>query len=126
VTNDTAAVLVTAMGQLTAAVDALRADLAAARPMRTDDAAAVALLREIVHVLGDHVFCTVDLLQRVPSPDDERLRAAIVAACGSLSPRRIGKLLRRYEGRDVERMRVVRTGRVEREGAVWQIVCLRV
>jgi hypothetical protein len=125
VTNDTA--LVAAMGQLTAAIDALRADLAAARPTRADDSAAVALLREIVHALGDHVFCCVDLLQRVPSPDDERLRAAIVAACGSLSPRRIGKLLRRHEGRDMSGLRIVRTGRMEREGVVWMVkACLRV
>ena len=87
-----------------------------------DDNVVIALLREIVLALGDHTFCTVDLLLRVPSPADERLRASIVSACGSLSPRRIGQLLRKHEGRDLAGMRICRTDRVEREGTVWQVL----
>lgn len=89
---------------------------------RAADAEVTELLRAIVVSVGDHCFCCTDLLRRVPSPVDERLRGAISAACGALSARRIGKLLRRVEGKDIAGLRVVRTGRVERDGAVWMIV----
>jgi len=87
-----------------------------------DDAAVGALLQEIFVAVSDRAFTASDLLARIPSPDDERLRAAIIACCGSLSPRKIGKLLRRFEGRDVAGLRVVRTGQVAREGLIWMVV----
>lgn len=103
--------------------DELRQIRVALQPRsRPNDAAVSALLHEIVVAVADHAFTASDLLQRIPTPDDERLRSAIVAACGSLSPRKIGHLLRRYEGRDLAGLRVVRTEKVAREGTIWQIV----
>ena len=106
-------------------VDAISNQRATDSPVDSDTAAPV-LLRAIADIVGDHGFTAADLLLRVPPPADAPLRRAIVRAVRAESPRRIGKLLKRYEGADVAGLRVVRVG-VERDGIVWQVVaCLRV
>jgi hypothetical protein len=98
----------------------LRADLARGSPA-ADHAAFADLLRAIVAMLGDRMFCATDLFTRIPAPADAALRGAIIRACGAASPRRLGKRLKLYEGIDVEGLAVIRLG-AERDGTVWQVV----
>ncbi|MEJ7669576.1 MAG: hypothetical protein WKH97_12740 [Casimicrobiaceae bacterium] len=52
---------------------------------------------------------------------DQRLHDAIIAACGGLNGRRLGKMLARLEGRELDGLRVVRVG-VGRDGIAWRVV----
>jgi hypothetical protein len=109
---------------------ALRAELAAARSQRVPGipAADQALVRAIFAVLPMKAFAAWEIadyardrnLKRAPE-----LEAAVLAAVGSLSSRRIGKRLKRLEGADVDGLRVVRDGQ-DREGAIWSVRELRV
>jgi hypothetical protein len=123
------------LAAILAELRALRADLAALAvdrlpgagmpETRADDAPVANLLRTIAANIGDSLFCTTDLWTRLPSPASEAVHAAVVRAVGAASPRRLGKLLRRIEGRDIAGLCVRRVDLI-REGVVWQIACLRV
>jgi hypothetical protein len=56
---------------------------------------------------------------------DQRLHDAIVSAVRAINGRRVGKLLRRIEGADIDGLRVVRVG-MDREGISWRVASLRV
>lgn len=106
------------LGELRAVHAAIAGGRAAGRP----DAADAELLRAIAMSVGDHVFCAADLFDRVrPGPGSDPLQAAIVAATGDLSARKLGKLLRRIEGRNLDGFEVIRTGLAAREGLIWQV-----
>jgi hypothetical protein len=51
---------------------------------------------------------------------NERLGAAIVAVCGEVSPRKLGKVFARWEGKDVASLRVDCIGSAEC-GILWRV-----
>jgi len=90
------------------------------------DAADAELLRAIVATeRRDSDFTAAEAVEHalLPEPEFEPLRAAIIAAVGSLDARRLGKCLRRIEnaGRSISGLAVHRL-RADRNGAVWKIV----
>jgi hypothetical protein len=96
----------------------VRALLGARRP--PPDAAGEALLRAIHDHVRERPFTCFDLVDHVEVANAEKLGAAIMAACGALSPRRVGRLLRSIEGEPLEGLRVVRVG-ISRAGILWQL-----
>lgn len=81
----------------------------------------VALLRAIRERVGDRVFTAVELAEHAEVVGD--LRAEILAAVGSLSPRKIGRALAAIEGEEAGGFRVVRVGQ-DRLGIIWSLrVC---
>lgn len=93
-------------------IRALRADLAGRR--RPEPANILATMHVAV---GATAFTSVELLNHAQATGGD-LRQAL----DGMSPRAIGKLLRKLEGRDVGGLRLERAG-VERGGIVW---CLQV
>lgn len=83
------------------------------------------MLRAIRANCGEYVFTCADLVEHATLPAAEDLRAAIVTAVGSLSPRRIGKALAALEGRDIGGLSVHRLGS-GRDGVEWRVASLRV
>lgn len=78
------------------------------------------LLRAIVEHVEGRGFTCFELVDHVEVAQAEALGAAIEAAVGSLSPRKLGKLLASIEGECVEGLRVRRSGDA-REGVRWQV-----
>ena len=72
------------------------------------------LLPSISRSIGDAVFTSVDL--QAHAATDDHLRDAL----GGISPRRLGKLLARCAGLDLDCVCVQRVGSV-REGALWRV-----
>jgi hypothetical protein len=112
-----------------AEVRGLRADLAASvprprKPIAAYDRNDAELLRAIASTSEGRKFSVSELLERVELVEDRaadrRLRQAIVAALGTVDGRRLGQLLRRVEGADIEQLRVVRVGE-NRDGIAWRI-----
>lgn len=75
---------------------------------------AEALVLAISAHAGDLLFCARELVEH------SRLRAAIVAAVGELNSRRLGRLLRRLEGREIAGVRIERVGE-DRDGVAWRV-----
>src|SRR5687767_1868117 len=112
------------LAAILAELKGLRADLAISRTPLTDRQKLANLLHVIAETVGDNLFTCSDLLLRIPAPNDAAMRAAILQAVGVESPRRIGKLLKRYEGLEAGGFRIIRVGQ-ERDGVLWQVVaCL--
>jgi hypothetical protein len=82
------------------------------------------LLYTIHEGLGDHNFCAVDFLNRVPahipSPHPERIRAAVIVACGSASPKLLGNVFEKYQDADIDGL-VLRQVGEDSDGRVWKI-----
>ena len=95
---------------------------AAAHPAggRNEDAALGGLLRAIAATAGRVAFSSAELVEHAALPPAATLRAAIVAAVGTVNPRRLGKVLRAIEGREIGGLQVVREG-TDREGVVWRV-----
>ncbi|MBA3776979.1 MAG: hypothetical protein H0X11_11155 [Betaproteobacteria bacterium] len=118
-----------AVALLTQIRDELRAihtTLAARRPAASvDDDSAADLLRAIAATTRGLTFTVSELLEHAEivadRAADQRLHDAIVAACGAVNGRRLGKLLGRLEGRELDGLRVVRVG-VGRDGIAWRVV----
>jgi hypothetical protein len=88
-----------------------------------DTATAAALLRAIREHVQERSFTSFDLCDFVECADAVELGAAITAATGELSPRRVGKLLASIEGEPIEGLRVTRAG-TGRQGVLWTVqVC---
>lgn len=108
---------------------ALRADLAAVRSQhgRAVSAADQALVRAIYAVLPMKSFSAWELgdyANDLTLKGAAELRAAVLAAVGSVSNQRIGKRLKRLEGVDVDGLSVIRHA-VTRDGATWLVRELR-
>lgn len=124
------AVLFESLDDIRDDIRALRADVARllsdSGTLGDDKAALVSALDAATQGLK---FCVSELLLHAEVVADRsadlRLRAAIVAACGSINGRRLGKLLSRIEGKDVDGLKVVRVG-TSRDGIIWQVAGLRV
>lgn len=99
----------------------LRADLAGhGRRPQTD---AANLLRLIATFAGDRAFSARELVDHAKLPTSSDLLAAIVAAVGTVNPRKLGKCLRRLEGLDLDGLRLEVVG-VDRSGLIWLLrVC---
>ncbi|MBA3505913.1 MAG: hypothetical protein H0T80_09075 [Betaproteobacteria bacterium] len=118
-----------AVALLTQIRDELRAihtTLAARRPAASvNDDSAADLLRAIAATTRGLTFTVSELLEHAEivadRAADQRLHDAIVAACGAVNGRRLGKLLGRLEGRELDGLRVVRVG-VGRDGIAWRVV----
>jgi hypothetical protein len=97
-------------------VRGLRADLAPRRsPTRADHGKH---LRAISAVVGARVFSVAELIEHGMIVEGEAVRAAIVALVGELNGRKLGKLLRDIEGREIAGLRVERVGEDSR-GIIW-------
>jgi hypothetical protein len=90
------------------------------RPAPRREAPVGPLLRAIVEHVEERTFTCFELTDHVEVAQAEALGAAIVAAVGSLSPRRLGKLLASVDGEWIDGLRVRRVGDA-REGARWQV-----
>jgi hypothetical protein len=77
------------------------------------------LVRLIVHNVRNHRFSSRELVEHATAHSIE-MRAVIIAAVGSLSSRRLGRLLRRLEGREFEGYQIVAVG-ADRDGIVWGV-----
>ena len=109
---------------------AIHATLAAARPAASvNDDSAADLLRAIAATTQGLKFTVSELLEHAEvvadRAADQRLHDAIITACGTVNGRRLGKLLGRLEGRELEGLRIVRVG-MGREGIAWRVAGLRV
>ena len=100
---------------------ALRAEVARAHDRRRSPAklADAALSAPLLHAIRDgerrvRRFSVAELLLHAAVvanlAADQRLHDAIVGAVGSLNGRRLGKLLGRLEGRELDGLRIVRVG----------------
>ena len=99
---------------------ALRAALERERP-RHQAPDAAGLLRAIDAEIGARVFCCAELLEHAALPSASALRGAIVASIGpAMKPQRLGKFLRRIEGRDLDGLMVCWVG-ADRDGATWMV-----
>lgn len=112
---DTQAVQVQILDELRA----IRALLERRQPTEPDEAAAQ-LLGAIWVAVADRAFSSRELLKHAAMPQATLLRDAIVAAVGALNAKRLGKLLKRVEGRTLGDRSVIRVGE-DREGAIWQV-----
>jgi hypothetical protein len=83
---------------------------------------------ELLHAIsassGGRVFRVADLLLRAEvvadRAEDRRLRDAILGALGEVNGKRLGQLLRRVEGADIDSLCVARVGRA-RDGISWRV-----
>jgi hypothetical protein len=73
----------------------------------------------IARAVGGREFTSADLLKHAETHEAELL-AAILAACPEANPRRLGKLLRRLAGQDLEGFRVVCLA-TEAAGLIWRV-----
>jgi hypothetical protein len=96
----------------------LRSDLAGRRPQV--DQLTSALVRCITDAAGTRPFSAWELVEHSRLPLRAGLRAAMAAAGAAENCRRVGKLLKRVEGLEVDGRCVVRVG-ADREGAIWQV-----
>jgi hypothetical protein len=79
------------------------------------------LLQEIVGYCGNLVFSSGALIFH--APDLPTLEDAIIGVCGIMNARRLGHALKRWEGVELEGMRITRDG-LDAAGVVWRIVSL--
>jgi len=98
----------------------LRADLARRGADPQADAATADLLRLITDAAGTSRFSAWELVEHSRLPIRAGLRGAMAAAGAAENCRRVGKLLKRIEGVEVDGRCVVRVG-ADREGAIWQV-----
>lgn len=94
-----------------------------------DNAALSTLLQAIAAASGGLKFTVAELLLHAEvvadRAADQHLHDAIVGAAGAINGRRLGKLLGRLEGTELDGLRVVRVG-ADREGITWRVAGLRV
>ena len=96
-------------------------DLAARHgPRMPFSAADVALVAAIHEAVGPRPFCSWQLIDHAELQVSAALAEAIVDAIGALNARKLGKLLRRIEGQDVQGLRAERVA-ASREGLVWRV-----
>jgi hypothetical protein len=104
-----------------AQVDEIRA---ARRPrQRPLEPGAEALVQAIAEHVGKLLFAARDLVNHAQLRAGSGLCEAILAVCGALSGRRLGKFLRRVEGREIGGQKIVRVG-ADRDGATWRVLRL--
>jgi hypothetical protein len=114
------------LSELIAEIRGLRADLAASAPRAREpiaayDADVVELLRAISSASEGRKFTVSGLLETISDrAEDRRLRDSIVAALGTVDGRRLGQLLRRVEGADIDSLSVARVGE-GRDGIAWRV-----
>ena len=108
-------------------VRGIHATLADARPAVSahDDSVFADLLCAVAATTQGLKFTVSELLLHAEvvadRAADQRLHDAIITACGTVNGRRLGKLLGRLEGRELDGLRVVRVG-VGRDGIAWRVV----
>jgi hypothetical protein len=101
----------------------LRTDLATSAPRALTPIAAydAELLRAISATSEGRKFTVSELLETISDrAEDRRLRDAIVSALGTVDGRRLGQLLRRVEGVNIDSLCVARVGE-GRDGIAWRI-----
>jgi hypothetical protein len=79
------------------------------------------MLRCISEFVGDRAFSVRELIDHAGLPVAADLQAAIAASLGgTLNGKRLGRLFRQIEGRDVEGLRIVAIGS-DRDGVIWAL-----
>ena len=78
------------------------------------------LLRAIHARVADRVFVAPELIEYAEISDAEELRSAILAAVGSLNPRKLGKRFAEIEAEEAAGYRLRRVG-MDRAGTLWQV-----
>ena len=79
-----------------------------------------ALWYELAEHAGNAEFTGTDAVRDALTPQNKRLRDAIEAACGNLDPRKLGKLLAKWEGKNVGSLRAHRIGD-DPAGILWKV-----
>lgn len=110
--------------EILAELQELRAAVAA-RPGRkpTCSAEDLALVQAIHLAVGSRAFVASEIIDYMLAPRMKgaaEICAALRAAIAEPDSRRLGKLLKRLDGLDLDGFRVVRVGE-DREGAVWSV-----
>ena len=108
--------------RILAALGELRAEVAALRRVvegRSDRPEIGALLSKIHDAVGERGFTGAELIDYAEVSNATALLHAIVAACGT-NPRRLGRLFRRIEGKEIAGL-VVRRVDDSRAGIVWKV-----
>ena len=108
--------------EIAADVRAIRGVVERERPRRPEPGVAMLdLLRAIHAAMGvDFLFTSADLAEAAELARFAALHAALLAAIGSTSPRRIGKALRAIAGRDLDGLRIEKMDDI-RDGAQWAL-----
>jgi hypothetical protein len=105
---------------------AILAELRAGRATSRESAEGAAdLLRAIESACGALPFTAADLIEHAALPERAELAAAIVGCIGTASARKLGKLLFKVEGVDLDGLAVHRI-RQGRDGIEWRVASLRV
>ena len=76
--------------------------------------------RELELLAGDRTFTTAEVCAHALLPENARVRAAIEAACGEVSPRKLGKILAKWEGRDIACVQIDCFG-ADPVGILWRV-----
>ncbi len=82
-------------------------------------------LKTIYLVVGDRLFTSAELVAHAALPQAADLRSALISIAGTCEPKRIGHLFKKIAGVDYDGLQIVRV-RVERDGVVWRVECLRI
>jgi hypothetical protein len=82
------------------------------------------LFVELAIVAGDRTFTASEVCAHAAVPVNRRLRAAIEANCGEVSPRKLGKILAKSEGLDVASLLVHCIGN-DAAGILWRVSRLK-
>ena len=113
--------------EILAELRGLRADMMAANELssqRLTQPGEADLLRAIAATTEGLKFTVSELLLHAEvvadRAADQRLHDAIVAAVGAINGRRLGKLLRRVEGSNIDGLCVIRVG-ADRDGVSWRV-----
>ena len=109
--------------RLAADVARLSAEVAQLRRRRVQaDPETIARLMQAIAFLWDGNFLAAELRDHAELPEAADLRAALVAAVGSIAPKKIGKFFGNIKGRDFGGLAIHRLTSKARKGALWQVV----
>jgi hypothetical protein len=75
---------------------------------------------EVALLADDRAFTTAELAAHASLPENGRLRAAIEAACGEVSARKLGKIFAKWEGVDIASLQADCIGS-DPAGILWRV-----
>ena len=90
-------------------------------PPKPGDARYAELVAAIRAAIGDRVFSSAELIEHCDVAPE--LAVAITETVGGFNTRKVGRVLRRVEGMDLDGLRVARIGS-DSNGVTWQIIAL--
>ena len=101
------------------------AELALALAEECGALGAYVLLAELDSIARGRTFTAAEACAHALLPANARLRAAIVAVCGEVSARKLGKALARWEGTKVGSLRADCVGTSPNVGIEWKVSAVK-